>query len=59
MTRGIKNEQFFSKRITNGIDLWKIIVIYDHDTLYEFLNWDAEIKSILESFNPILCNENS
>ncbi len=55
----IKNEQFFSKRITNGIDLWKIIVIYDHDSLYEFPNLDDEIKSILESFNPILCNENS
>tara|TARA_Y100000741_G_C18227107_1_gene548258 strand:+ start:175 stop:1434 length:1260 start_codon:yes stop_codon:yes gene_type:complete len=55
----IKKEQFFSKRITNGIDHWSLIVLYDHDTLYEFPNLDAEIKPILESFAPLLCNDKS
>ena len=55
----IKKEQFFSKRITNGIDHWSLIVIYDHDTLYEFPNLNAEIKHILESFTPLLCKDKS
>jgi hypothetical protein len=54
-----KKEQFFSKRITNGLDYWSLIVIYDHDTLYEFPNLDAEIKPIFESFTPLLCKDKS
>ena len=55
----IKKEQFFSKRIQNGIENWNIITIYDHDSLYAHPNLEKEIKSIVGSFNPILCKDKS